>query len=275
MLQIFTALDPALISSFLSTRMRILLPMKAGTSNFGEIMAVARPYINGWTVGKVETAPLQIEYGNGQRRIIHSSLSPSYLSVKESAANLLSRSIRRLTNLDRMVRDTMNEQVDPKTVAVEYSSQPFHIPNIYPDTVPKVDQPTNGGNDTKKTQSHSTKNASLDFSQSSATGANQMNTFPVKIINARPRAIEPIKATTAPILCQRFILRHVRSNRRDIAVARLMIWSRKVAAFLMGSRVELRLLSDGWRHGGRISLYEGEKGSEGEVDRERARAVDM
>lgn len=119
MLQIFTAFEPALISSFLSARMRILLPIKAGTSSLGEIIAVARPYIKGWTVGKVETAPLHIEYGNGQRRIIHSNLRPSYLRVKESAANLLSRSIRRLTNLDKTVRDTMNEHVDPKTVAVE------------------------------------------------------------------------------------------------------------------------------------------------------------
>lgn len=119
MLQIFTAFEPALISSFLSERMRILLPIKAGTSSFGEMIAVARPYIQGLTVGKVETAPLQIEYGKGQRRIIHSNLRPSYLRVKESAANLLSRSIKRLTNLDSIVRDTINEQVDPNTVAVE------------------------------------------------------------------------------------------------------------------------------------------------------------
>ena len=119
MLQIFTAFEPALISSFLSDRMRILLPMKTGTSSFGEMIAVARPYIHGLTVGKVETAPLHIEYGKGQRRIIHSNLRPSYLRVKESAANLLSRSINRLTNLDKIVRDTINEQVDPKMVAVE------------------------------------------------------------------------------------------------------------------------------------------------------------
>jgi hypothetical protein len=60
-LQIFTALDPALISSFFSERIRILLPMKAGTSNLGVMRAVASPYIKGWTVGNVETAPLQTE----------------------------------------------------------------------------------------------------------------------------------------------------------------------------------------------------------------------
>ena len=61
MLITFTALDPALISSFFSERMRSRLPMKLGTSNFGVMMAVASPYITGCTVGNVDTAPLQIE----------------------------------------------------------------------------------------------------------------------------------------------------------------------------------------------------------------------
>lgn len=60
-LQIFTALDPALISSPFSESRRIRLPMNAGTNNLGEMMAVASPYINGCTVGNVDTAPLQIE----------------------------------------------------------------------------------------------------------------------------------------------------------------------------------------------------------------------
>ena len=54
---------------------------------------------------------------------MHSSLSPSYLSVKASAANLLSFSIRRLTMLDRTLRETMKEQVEPTTVAVAARSQ--------------------------------------------------------------------------------------------------------------------------------------------------------
>lgn len=94
--------------------------MNAGTNNLGQMIAVASPYINGWTVGNVETAPLQIEYGNGHRRIMQRSFSPSYFSVSDSAANLLSRSIRRLTNLESTVRETMNEAVDPTTVAVVY-----------------------------------------------------------------------------------------------------------------------------------------------------------
>ena len=92
--------------------------MNVGTNNFGEIIIVARPYINGWTVGKVETPPLHIEYGKGQRRIMHRSFSPSYFNVNASAANLLSRSIKRVTNLDRTVLETINEHTDPSTVPV-------------------------------------------------------------------------------------------------------------------------------------------------------------
>lgn len=117
MLKILTSFEPVLISSPFSYSIRKRLPIKAGTSNFGEIMAVARPYISGSTVGKVEIAPLHIEYGSGQRRIMHSSLSPSYFNVRERAAKRLSRATSRWTNLERTVRDAMNEQVDPSIVA--------------------------------------------------------------------------------------------------------------------------------------------------------------
>lgn len=69
-------------------------------------------------MGNVDTAPLHIEYGSGQSRIMHSNLRPSYLSVKASAANLLSCSIMRLTKLERTVRETMNDSVEPTIVAV-------------------------------------------------------------------------------------------------------------------------------------------------------------
>jgi hypothetical protein len=61
MLKMFISFEPRLISSPFSFNMRILLPIKAGTSSFGEMIAVASPYIRGCTVGKVEIAPLQIE----------------------------------------------------------------------------------------------------------------------------------------------------------------------------------------------------------------------
>lgn len=150
---------------------------------------------------------------------------------------------------------------------------PFHTPNIYPATVPKVDQPTNGGKETKKTHSQRIKKANLDFSHLSATGANQMNTFPVKTIKVTPTAITPSDAATAPTFCQRFISPHARPMRRDTPVARLMIWSRKEVASFTGRWTESRLLSEEWRHGGRMSLYEGE--DSGEVERERARAVEL
>lgn len=113
-----TALEPALIFSLFSERIRILLPMKAGTSSFGEIIAVASPYMRGWTVGNVDMAPLHTEYGSGHSRIIQRSARPSYLSVRARAANRLSFSIRRFTNPESTVLDTMKEHVEPTTVAV-------------------------------------------------------------------------------------------------------------------------------------------------------------
>ena len=54
-----TALAPADISFPLRTRNR--LPIKVDTSSFGEMMAVASAYDRGWTVGKVDMAPLHNE----------------------------------------------------------------------------------------------------------------------------------------------------------------------------------------------------------------------
>lgn len=54
-----TAFAPALISAPFRTRSR--LPMKVATSNLGVIMAVARAYVRGRTVGKVDIAPLHNE----------------------------------------------------------------------------------------------------------------------------------------------------------------------------------------------------------------------
>lgn len=118
MLIMLTALEPAPIFSFSSDRIRNLLPMKAGTRSFGEIISVASPYIRGWTVGNVDMAPLHTEYGRGQSRIIQRSARPSYLSVRARAANRLSCSIRRFTNPESTVLDTMKEHVEPTTVAV-------------------------------------------------------------------------------------------------------------------------------------------------------------
>lgn len=52
--------------------------------------AVANIKAHGETVGNVDMAPLEMEYGKGQRRIMHRSLSPSCFRVSERAANLLS-----------------------------------------------------------------------------------------------------------------------------------------------------------------------------------------
>lgn len=88
-----------------------------------------------------------------------------------------------------------------------------------PDIVPNVDQPTNGGKETKKTHSHRTKNANHDCSHFSATGPSQKNTCPVKIMKDNPSKMASNAAPIAPILCQNVSLRHVFLVRRSIFVA--------------------------------------------------------
>lgn len=92
-------------------------PMNTWIINFGVTIAVASANVDGFTVSKVEMAPFEIEYGNGHNLIIHRSLRPSRFRTKVSAANLVSCSTSRWTYLERMVRETMKEHRDPKTVA--------------------------------------------------------------------------------------------------------------------------------------------------------------
>lgn len=122
MLIILMAFEPALIVSPFCARMRSLLPMKVGTNSFGDMIVVARPYMRGCTVGKVDMAPLHIEYGNGQSLIIQSNFKPSYFRVSARAAKRLSCSINRWTKDERSVRETMKEQVEPRTVPIPYMS---------------------------------------------------------------------------------------------------------------------------------------------------------
>lgn len=92
--------------------------MKIGMRSFGVATAVARANICGVTVGKVEIAPLEMEYGSGQSRIIISNLMPSCFKTEEKASNRLSWATSRCTYPEKIVRDVMKEQVDPATVAV-------------------------------------------------------------------------------------------------------------------------------------------------------------
>lgn len=73
--------------------------MKTWIINFGVATAVAAMNAHGLTVGKVLIAPLPIEYGRGQRRIMHRSLIPSCLSVSERAAKRLSVATMRRAKL--------------------------------------------------------------------------------------------------------------------------------------------------------------------------------
>lgn len=91
--------------------------MKTWIKSLGDAMAVARANMRGCTVGKVDIAPFEIEYGRGHKRIMHSSLSPSCLRVNDSAANRLSCDISRWTNFERMVLETMKEHKEPIMVA--------------------------------------------------------------------------------------------------------------------------------------------------------------
>ena len=92
-------------------------PTKMAMNNFGVAAAVARANINGLTVGKVEIAPFEMLYGSGQRRIMNSSFSPSYLSTSDRASNRLSFATIRCTKFDSKVRETTNEHSDPAMVA--------------------------------------------------------------------------------------------------------------------------------------------------------------
>ena len=73
-------------------------------------------------------APFESEYGRGQRRIMHRSLSPSCFSVRVRAAKRLSFATRRSTYLRRTVLDTKNEKKEPAMVAEARMSQPSPIP---------------------------------------------------------------------------------------------------------------------------------------------------
>lgn len=99
------------------------VPMKMGMINFKVATAVARANVCGFTVGKVEIAPFDTEYGNGHSRIMISNLRPSYFRTEEKASNRLSLATSLCTNPEKIVRDVMNEHVDPATVAVAIMSQ--------------------------------------------------------------------------------------------------------------------------------------------------------
>lgn len=84
---------------------------------------VAMTNICGVTVGKVEMAPLEMEYGSGQSRIMINNFRPSRLSTDEKASNRLSLATSRCTKPEKIVREVKKEHVDPATVAVAMMSQ--------------------------------------------------------------------------------------------------------------------------------------------------------
>lgn len=97
--------------------------MKIGMTSFRLAAAVAKANICGVTVGNVEIAPLDSEYGKGQSRIMMSSFTPSCFNTEEKAWNRLSLATSRCTKPEKIVRDVMKEHVDPATVAVAMISQ--------------------------------------------------------------------------------------------------------------------------------------------------------
>jgi hypothetical protein len=95
--------------------------------SFGVAMAVAKIKDHGETEGKVLMAPLEIEYGSGQRRIMQRSLMPSCLRVEESAAKRLSDLTIRVAKSLIQYLQVMNEAVEPIRVAVETMN---HLENV-------------------------------------------------------------------------------------------------------------------------------------------------
>src|ERR1700677_5082709 len=96
--------------------------------SFGVIKVVARAYMAGETVGNVDMAPFESEYGRGHSLIMHSSLTPSCFRVRVNAANRLSLATHRSTYFRKTVLEAMSEQVEPTTVAVARISQPSQMP---------------------------------------------------------------------------------------------------------------------------------------------------
>ena len=94
-----------------------LEPIKMAINSFGVAAVVARAKTNGCTVGNVDIAPLEMLYGNGQSLIMTRSFRPSCFKTRERASNLLSFATSRFTKLERSVRETMKEHVDPTIVA--------------------------------------------------------------------------------------------------------------------------------------------------------------
>lgn len=132
MLSQFIAFVPVLIFSPLFAIAASLDPMKIWIINLGETIAVASAYIRGWTVGKVDMAPFEIEYGRGHKRIMHKSLRPSCFNTRDKALNLVSFAASRCTKVDRTVRDTTNEHVEPMIVAVAAINHPSGKPYTKP-----------------------------------------------------------------------------------------------------------------------------------------------
>lgn len=91
--------------------------MKMCNISFGDTIAVAKAKLAQCTVGKVATAPLESEYGNGHMRIMTRSFRPSCLRVRLSAAKRLSFSMRRWTRFLSSDRESRKETVLPAMVA--------------------------------------------------------------------------------------------------------------------------------------------------------------
>lgn len=98
-------------------------PMKTCIKSFGDVIAVARANCSGSTVGNVDIAPFDSEYGSGHNLIMHNSLRPSCFRTRASASNLLSLATSRLTKLDKRVLEAMKEHKDPTILAVATMNQ--------------------------------------------------------------------------------------------------------------------------------------------------------
>ena len=154
--------------------------MKTWIRSFGLAINVAKANDRGWTVGNVDMAALESEYGRGQNLIMHKIFSPSCFSVKAKASKRLSPPTSRWTYFARMVRDARNEVREPMTVALHTINHPLGNPYTKPVTVTDVEYPITGGKAQTKVNTHNIAHPPGTSRHFLAAGASAPNIFSLK-----------------------------------------------------------------------------------------------
>lgn len=134
---------------------------------------------------------------------MHKILSPSCLSVRANASKRLSPPTSRWTYFERTVRDAMNEQRDPATVAEATMYHPWGMPYTKPVMVTAVEYPIMGGKAQMKVIAHNIIHPPGASRHFLATGANAPNIFWLKTRKRIPSTKQTIPPATASICWRR------------------------------------------------------------------------